>query len=205
MEFKLSNERIGSRFQCVIKDDLITNIYDNLNAHWVESTEDIFKYRDKETENVLLNSIIEANQLYFDELKFSIYLDEGAEQKVFFDDLKGNVVKLNDAIFYVNWSQYLESLIIHNLLFTETKYELLGFVKINNAIYSVVEQDYILPTRKTETEEIRNFMLSKGFSLKRKNDYIHSEFGLIIEDLHEENVLVKDDVLFFIDTVIYLK
>ncbi len=205
MEYKLSNERIGSRFQCVIKDDLITNIYDNLNAHWVESTEDIFKYRDKETENVLLNSIIEANQLYFDELNFSIYLDEGAEQKVFFDDLKGNVVKLNDAIFYVNWSQYLESLIIHNLLFTETKYELLGFVKINNAIYSVVEQDYILPTRKTETEEIRNFMLSKGFSLKRKNDYIHSEFGLIIEDLHEENVLVKDDVLFFIDTVIYLK
>ena len=48
-------------------------------------------------------------------------------------------------------------------------------------------------------------MFSKGFSIKKRNDYIHTELGLIIEDLHEENVLVKDDTLFFIDTVIYLK
>jgi hypothetical protein len=32
-------------------------------------------------------------------LKFSIYLDEGAEQKVFFDDEKSKVYKLNYAIF----------------------------------------------------------------------------------------------------------
>jgi hypothetical protein len=48
-------------------------------------------------------------------------------------------------------------------------------------------------------------MFSKGFLIKKKNDYIHTELGLIIEDLHEENVLVNNESLFFIDTVIYLK
>jgi hypothetical protein len=138
-------------------------------------------------------------------LKFSIYLDEGAEQKVFFDDEKSKVYKLNYAIFYVNWTQYLESLMIHNILFPETKYEIEGFLKINTTIYAVVSQSYILPSERTDIEMVRRYMNAKGFVIKRKNDYVHSELGLIIEDLHEENVLVRDGTLFFIDTVMYLK
>jgi hypothetical protein len=33
---------------------------------------------------------------------------------------------------------------------------------------------------------------------------IASEFGLILEDMHDENVIAKNDVLFFIDTVFYI-
>ncbi len=36
------------------------------------------------------------------------------------------------------------------------------------------------------------------------NDYINRELGIIIEDLHDENVLKKKGELFFIDTVFYL-
>lgn len=32
---------------------------------------------------------------------------------------------------------------------------------------------------------------------------IHKELGLILEDMHDENVLVNSDTLFFIDTVFY--
>jgi Serine/Threonine/Tyrosine Kinase found in polyvalent proteins len=154
---------------------------------------------------ILLATYIERNDLYFDDLRFSVYLDEGAEQKVFFYSEESKVVKLNDAIFYVNWSQYFESLIVHNILFPETKYELLGFVKVNEILYSAISQDYIESTEKTKLDHVKAYMSSKGFTIKKKNDYIHPDYGIIIEDLHEENVLIKDDTLFFIDTVIYLK
>ncbi|MFZ1751924.1 MAG: hypothetical protein WAU01_17145, partial [Saprospiraceae bacterium] len=64
---------------------------------------------------------------------------------------------------------------------------------------------YIAPTAKTVVSDIKELLLKKGFSIKKNNDYIHTDLGLIIEDLHEENVLVREGQLFFIDTVIYLK
>jgi hypothetical protein len=48
-------------------------------------------------------------------------------------------------------------------------------------------------------------MRENGFYVKKNNDFINEKFGIIIEDLHEENVLTNNDILFFIDTVIYFK
>jgi hypothetical protein len=196
-------ERIKARFKCDIEDSLLSQIYAFLNSN--KLTDDTSDYIEKSVEEEILESHIKKNDLFFNDLRFSIYLDEGAEQKVFFNDTESKVIKLNDAIFYVNWSQYFESLLVHNILFPETKYELLGFVKINEILYSAISQDYIRPTTKTNIEFVREYMISKGFTIKKRNDYIHAELGIIIEDLHEENVLVKDNTLFFIDTVIYLK
>lgn len=198
-------EKIKARFECEIEETLISKAYTYLQ---IESSSLLLKkdyYVDKDKEAILLATYIERNDLYFDDLRFSVYLDEGAEQKVFFYNEKSKVVKLNDAIFYVNWSQYFESLIVHNILFPETKYELLGFVKVNEILYSAISQDYIESTEKTKLDQVRSYMSAKGFTIKKKNDYVHSDLGIIIEDLHEENVLIKDDTLFFIDTVIYLK
>lgn len=39
---------------------------------------------------------------------------------------------------------------------------------------------------------------------KKNNDYFHPELGIILEDLHDENVLTEDNTLQFIDTVFYL-
>ena len=122
-------ERIKTRFECDIEDTLTSKVYSFLQSESLAKVQNIADYVDKETEAEMLESYIESNNLYFDDLKFSIYLDEGAEQKVFFDAEKSKVYKLNDAIFYVNWPQYLESLLVHNILFKETKYDLLGFIK----------------------------------------------------------------------------
>ena len=48
-------------------------------------------------------------------------------------------------------------------------------------------------------------MRNNGFEIIRNNDYRNPELGIILEDLHDENVLTKDGVLFFIDTVFYLE
>ena len=47
-------------------------------------------------------------------------------------------------------------------------------------------------------------MENNDFTLKKNNDYYSKSLGLIAEDLHDENVLTKDGVLFFIDTVFYI-
>ena len=56
----------------------------------------------------------------------------------------------------------------------------------------------------TNLENVKQFMLSNGFLQKKDNDYYHPYLGLIIEDLHDENVLTNKGVLFFTDTVIYI-
>lgn len=36
------------------------------------------------------------------------------------------------------------------------------------------------------------------------NDYFNTALGLTLEDLHDEDVLTNNGILFFIDTVFYL-
>jgi len=55
----------------------------------------------------------------------------------------------------------------------------------------------------TDLNKVKVFLESNGFINNRNNDYINLELGIILEDLHDENVLTKDDVLYFIDTVFY--
>ena len=47
-------------------------------------------------------------------------------------------------------------------------------------------------------------MLNNGFNNTRNNDYFNPELGIILEDLHDENVLTENGILQFIDTVFYL-
>jgi len=112
---------------------------------------------------------------------------------------EGNaVIKLNSGVFYYNWSDYLHSLLLHNFFFSATQYTLLG------SFYAVVQQPYIIVNEITDLNNVKAFMNNNGFMLKKNNDYFSKELGLIAEDLHDENVLTKDGVLFFIDTVFYI-
>ena len=52
---------------------------------------------------------------------------------------------------------------------------------------------------------VEQFMNSNGFQKIRNNDYFNSNLGIILEDLHDENVLTSNGILYFIDTVFYLK
>ena len=48
-------------------------------------------------------------------------------------------------------------------------------------------------------------MLANGFLNSKNQDYYNLDLGIILEDLHDENVLTQDGVLYFIDTVFYIK
>ncbi len=114
------------------------------------------------------------------------------------------MLKLNDAIYYIYWIDYFHNLLLHNFFFPDTAYELLGFAKESNNLYAVVKQPFVTITQATDLNQVKSFLESNGFINTRNNDYINYDLGIILEDLHDENVLTKNDILYFIDTVFYL-
>lgn len=94
---------------------------------------------------------------------------------------------------------------LRNYFFSNTAYELLGFIKDNDTLYCVVQQVYVAITSNTDLTQVKEFLLVNGFENNRNNDYYNSELGIILEDLHDENVLTRNEILYFIDTVFYLK
>ena len=158
----------------------------------------------KQEEEKCLVDFIAANNLWFKPPEDLTFIAEGAEQKVYLLSDGKSVVKYNDSIFYTFWYDYLISLLLHNYFFPATSYQLIGFLKNPDKLFAVVKQVYVETTGTTDLDEVKMFLNNNGFELKKNNDYFNNDLGIILEDLHDENVLTNNDVLFFIDTVFYL-
>lgn len=133
-----------------------------------------------------------------------LYLTEGGEAKIYFSKDAKHVIKLNDGVYYSNWLDFLNSICIHNLLFPETKYILLGFAIKNETLFAVLKQDFVVSNASVDLQEVELYLNSNGFEKVKRNDYYSKELSLRLEDIHDENVIKQDDGYFFIDTVFYL-
>jgi hypothetical protein len=159
----------------------------------------------KAEETKRLIEYINANHLWNCDINFNLFLSEGAEQRVYIKD-KSKVLKLNDSIYYASWLDYFNNLLLNNYFFPDTAYNLLGFYKASNdVLYALVEQNYIEATQPTDLSQVKDFLVNNGFVNNRNHDYYHANLGIILEDLHDENVLTANDILYFIDTVFYIK
>ncbi len=157
----------------------------------------------KEEETKSLIQFAEDNKLWVENINIDLYVSEGAEQKVFLKD-GTSVLKLNDAIYYASWIDYFHNLLLNNLFFPDTAYQLLGFYNEASILYAVVEQPFVKANEKTDLNIVKAFLENNGFFNKKNHDYYNEELGLILEDLHDENVLTQDGMLYFIDTVFYI-
>jgi hypothetical protein len=157
----------------------------------------------KEEETKILIQFAEDNNLWVENINIDLYLSQGAEQKVYLKD-GTNVLKLNDSIYYVSWVDYFQNLLLNNLFFPDTAYQLLGFYKDLDVMYAVVEQPFVKANEKTDLKIVKAFLENNGFINKKNHDYYNEELGLILEDLHDENVLTQNGMLYFIDTVFYI-
>lgn len=66
-----------------------------------------------------------------------------------------------------------------------------------------MRQPFITSDGQADLDDIKKLLAYNGFENTRRNDYFNKEFGLILEDMHDKNVLVNSNTLFFIDTVFY--
>jgi len=169
------------------------------NSSTLDKSNKHFKKEETERLKIFINN----NNLIVNEINSDDYVSEGAEQKVFLKDGK-SVLKLNDAIYYISWEDYFINLLLNNYFFPDTAYKLNGFYEENSILYAVVEQTFIKANQKTDLKHVKTFMESNGFKLIRKYDYFNSQTGILIEDLHDENVLTYNKMLYFIDTVFYI-
>jgi hypothetical protein len=133
----------------------------------------------------------------------SQYLTEGGESKVFLSEGGQSVIKMNDAGYYATWTEYFNSLLLHNLLFDNTAYSLLGLTEADEKLFAVIQQQFVEGDQ-ASLDHIEGFLNFNGFQKTRRQDYYNNEFRLALEDMHDENVLAKGDILFFIDTVFYI-
>jgi hypothetical protein len=158
------------------------------------------QYKEEETKSLI--QFAEDNNLWVD-INIDLYVSQGAEQKVYLKDGL-TVLKLNDAIYYASWVDYFHNLLLNNLFFPDTAYQLLGFYKDSSILYAVVEQPFVKANEKTDLNMVKTFLENNGFINKKNHDYYNEELGLILEDLHDENVLTQNGMLCFIDTVFYI-
>jgi hypothetical protein len=131
------------------------------------------------------------------------YLTRGGESKVFLDSDKLNVIKVNDGVYYATWTEYFTSLAIHNLLFPNTAYTLIGFAQDSSNLCAVLGQPFI-EGEQAKLQDIKALLNFNKFVNTKRQDYLNREFGLVLEDMHDENVISRENVLFFIDTVFYV-
>ncbi len=143
------------------------------------------------------------NFWYLTQLGEDRYLTRGGEARVYLHTDNRHVIKLNDGVYYATWLEFLNSILLHNIIFENTSYELVGFVKENNILYAVLEQAFVISDAQVDLEDVKKILEFNGFENTRRSDYAHKELGLILEDIHDENVIVNSETLFFIDSVFY--
>ena len=81
---------------------------------------------------------------------------------------------------------------------------MLGFFLSENILYAVVQQKFVKADAPTNLRHVKEFLTNNGFKNTKNHDYYHPQLGIVLEDLHDENVLTKQGVLYFIDTVFYI-
>jgi hypothetical protein len=191
------------------KNDTLTTTRNQLCSSFTTDTttkRDFDKQREiKKEQEKQLNDYISKNNLWITDFSDQEnYLTEGGEAKIYFGKDNKSVIKLNDAVYYFTWLDFFNSILIHNLFFEETKYELLGFKRSNETLFAVLKQAFIISDNPVNLDDVKHLLEFNGFINTRRNDYYNPELGLILEDIHDENVIVNSNVLFFIDTVFFI-
>ncbi len=79
-------------------------------------------------------------------------------------------------------------------------------MEVKGRFAAIIQQPFLRSERGATREEIEPDLAACGFRRTRNDDYYSPDLGIILEDLHDENVLVSENghYLYF-DPVIYLE
>src|SRR5688572_3102597 len=92
----------------------------------------------KEQETALIK-YIGQNDLWIDRPpQANRFLTQGGEAEVYLNADEQQVIKFNDAVYYATWLDFFTSILLHNLLFEETGYQLIGFTKRDDDLQVVL-------------------------------------------------------------------
>ena len=113
----------------------------------------------------------------------------GNENDTYLDRENDAVYKMNNLVNSKNLPELFKRIDLHNELFPQTKYELVGFTGFGNGgtIYPIYKQEYIDNAEFATPEEIGNYMQALGFNKTGEAEYSNGD--VTISDLRPRNVL----------------
>lgn len=129
----------------------------------------------------------------------------GAEQRVYLHPNGREVIKANTGTYHGNWLEFFNRLICHAILFPATKYVIIGFTTIDQTFAVIIQQQFALLTEGAPRDIVEPYLNQHGFTRTKNDDYYNPALGIILEDLHDENVFLLEEQLLFIDPVIYFE
>ena len=77
-----------------------------------------------------------------------------------------------------------EFALTHNFFFESTRYEFLGFKIIDDELFAVVKQNFIVATEATDLKAVESLLEYNKFNRTRNHDYRNNQLGIIFEILH---------------------
>jgi hypothetical protein len=119
----------------------------------------------KKEQESRLRDYANTHQLWINHLPGQ-YLTRGGESQIYLDTKISQVIKINDAVYYATWLEYFNSLVLHNLIFKDTAYTFIGFTEIENVLYAVVKQPFIIADGQAALEDISSFWSIMDFKIR---------------------------------------
>lgn len=132
-------------------------------------------------------------------------IGQGAEQSVYLHENGYEVIKANTGTYHGNWLEFFNRLLCHAIFFPATKYKTIGFTVIEENFAVLIQQQFALLTEGASRSIVEPYLNQHGFARTRNDDYYNSALGIILEDLHDENVFLLEGQILFIDPVIYFE
>jgi serine/threonin/tyrosin kinase-like protein len=128
----------------------------------------------------------------------------GQENDVYLEE--GRIFKRNNLSFHLSYADFFDRLALHNLLFRAAPLQMEGFVDAGGpSFWPVMSQPAVRAKRGARRDEVAALMKRLDFVRVRNDDYRHPA-GILVEDLHDENVFLNlDGEVIVIDPVIYVE
>ncbi len=128
---------------------------------------------------------------------------EGGEHQVF--QARGWFYKRNNMAYHSSYLEYFHRVVLHNYLFSETAVRFEGFMDYDNLLQPLIRQKALSGVRGATRNEVEAEMALCGFTRRFADNYYSTTLGILVEDLHDEKVLVDaDGDLLVFDPVLYI-
>ncbi len=129
----------------------------------------------------------------------------GAEHEIYFEPAAQRWFKRNNLTYHTTYLEYLHRLALHNFFFPEAPVCLEGFAKSAEALLPVLSQPNVRVEHGAARAVTEKAMRLLGFERQQDDNYYSRALGILVEDLHDENVVTGEDgELYMIDPALYL-
>lgn len=199
-------KKLGTRDESVIRAEIAVELEKSTRGNLAQ----LDRHAKADLEKRIVFDFAKANNLWIEDLyTLGVPMKGGGNENTLAINAETGALYKSNNLFNTNFlvSTLLKQVKAHNLLFPETKYELIGFTGFDNGskrtpyVEVILKQDYVPNAMPATEQEIADFMLAIGF--EKINEYTFRRDEYIVSDLYPRNVLKDENgIIYIVDNII---